>query len=55
MEGENMKIKTFTAMTEHGLDKKVNFFLEEDIEIIEIKFSITIFGVGAMVIYKERR
>ncbi|GAB3801897.1 hypothetical protein [Virgibacillus kimchii] len=50
-----MKVKTFAAMTENGLDKKVNALLEQDIEIIEVKFSMSLFGYGAMVIYKERR
>jgi len=47
-----MKVKTLTAMTETGLDRKVNAFLENDIEVIELKFSVTIFGLAAMIIYK---
>ncbi|MCG7333323.1 sporulation protein Cse60 [Salinicoccus roseus] len=36
-----MKVKTLSAMTEKGLDKKVNEFLYENhqLEIIDIKFS----------------
>ena len=49
-----MKVKTLTAMTENGQDRKVNAFLENDIDVIELKFSVTIFGLAAMVIYKER-
>lgn len=36
-----MKVKTLSAMTEKGLEKKVNAFLDENhqLEILDIKFS----------------
>ncbi|CDQ41589.1 MULTISPECIES: hypothetical protein [Virgibacillus] len=47
-----MKIETFTGFTEQGLSKKVNRFLEDNpIEVVDIKFSSSIFYMGAMVIY----
>lgn len=49
-----MKVKTLSAMTEKGLDKKVNEFLYENhqIEIIDIKFS---YGstLAVLVIYRD--
>lgn len=50
-----MKVKTFSAMSEKGLDKKVNQFLNDiSAKIEDIKFSSSIFIVYAMIIYKER-
>ncbi|MGD6846665.1 hypothetical protein [Rossellomorea aquimaris] len=50
-----MKITTFRSMTESGLNKKVNNFLEnQTIEIIDVKFSITIFDYGVMILYKKK-
>lgn len=36
-----MKVKTFSALTEKGIDKKVNEFLQENnhIEIRDMKFN----------------
>ena len=49
-----MKVKTLSAMTEKGLDKKVNEFLYENhqIEIIDIKFS---YGgtLAVLIIYRD--
>lgn len=49
-----MKVKVFAAMSETGLEKKINGFLTEnkDIEIIDIKFSSNIGGLNAMIMYK---
>lgn len=50
-----MKVRTFTAMTEKSLDNNVNHFINiASIEVLEIKFSATIFSVAAMVVYKEK-
>lgn len=50
-----MKVKTFSAMTEKGLDKKVNAFLDNIYkEVRDIKFSSTLFSYTAMVIYTEK-
>ena len=53
-----MRTKTFTAMTEGGLDNKINKFLgfieQRGIEVIEIKFSGSLFYIGAMIIYNEK-
>lgn len=51
-----MKIKTLSAMTEKGLDKKVNEFIGaetiEPIEVIDIKFSTGNGLFSVIVIYK---
>ncbi|MCR8847887.1 hypothetical protein NQ095_05670 [Rossellomorea sp. SC111] len=50
-----MKISMFRSMTETGLNRKVNQFLEDsNVEVINIKFSMTIFDCGALVMYKEK-
>lgn len=49
-----MKVKTFNGWSEKHLDKKVNEFLSNtSSKIVDIKFSATIFGPSAMVIYEE--
>lgn len=54
-EENSMKVRTFTAMTEKSLDNNVNHFINNaSIEVLEIKFSATIFSVAAMVVYKEK-
>lgn len=42
-------------MTEKGLNKKVNDFLEENpyIEIIKFDYQLTISGYGVGILYKE--
>ncbi|MRX74120.1 sporulation protein Cse60 [Bacillus lacus] len=48
-----MKVKTITGWTEKTLDDKVNDFLSNgSIDIVDIKYSSTIFYFSAMVIYK---
>ncbi|MEN1970206.1 sporulation protein Cse60 [Lentibacillus sp. N15] len=48
-------MKTFSSMSEKGLDKKINDFLSDTpFEIVDVKFSISIFSYSAMVIYKEK-
>ncbi|MGM0852891.1 MAG: hypothetical protein ACQEWI_09830 [Bacillota bacterium] len=50
-----MKISTYRSMTESGLNKKVNDFLEDQtIEVIDIKFSMPIFDYGVMILYKKK-
>lgn len=53
-----MRTKTFTSITEGGLDSKVNNFIStcerEGIEIIEVQFTGGTFYIGAMVIYKKK-
>ena len=49
-----MKIKTFYAMDNKKLDKKVNDFLNSSrIEVIDFKFSHNIFYFSVMVIFNE--
>lgn len=50
-----MKVKSFSAMTSETLDKKINDFLVNNhIEVIDIKFSSTIFFFSAMVMFNEQ-
>ncbi|WP_411842267.1 hypothetical protein [Salinicoccus sp. HZC-1] len=49
-----MKVKTFSALTEKRIDKKVNGFLQENthIEIIDMKFtSMSVYAV--FIIYND--
>ena len=58
--GDYMKVKIFDENHEKDLEKAINEFLEEDIELIDIKYqvSIGVFGeeqvycFSAMIIYK---
>lgn len=48
-----MQVKAFTAMSEHSLSKKMNQFLNEvSVEVIDIKFSSTMFFLSGLIIYK---
>ena len=55
-----MKVKLFDESHELDLENKVNKFLEKDIELLDIKYSISITACGeeqiycfsALVIYK---
>lgn len=50
-----MKVVTFSGFTEKGLSNKINNFLaSHDVEIIDIKYSASIFYMGALVIYKRK-
>ena len=55
MFGENMKVKIFDFEDEEDLEKAINDFLDDDIEIIDIKYSVfseeQIFCFSAMIIY----
>lgn len=52
-----MKIKTLSAMTEKGLDKKVNEFLSaetmEPIQVEDIKFSTGSGVFAVLIVYKS--
>lgn len=49
-----MYIKTVTAFSDSGLDQKINEFLNNNKdEIIDIKFSVSIFYVSAMIILRN--
>ena len=58
--GDYMKVKIFDENHEKDLEKAINEFLEDDIELIDIKYqvSIGVFGeeqvycFSAMIIYK---
>lgn len=53
-EWNTLKVETFAGFTEKGLSKKVNSFLDDNpVEVVDIKFSSTIFFMSAMVIYKR--
>lgn len=48
-----MKVRTFNCWSDKNLDDRVNQFLSnENIEVLEIQFSTTIFTFNAMIIYK---
>lgn len=48
-----MKSKTFTAMGQAGLDKKVNRFLANlDNKVVSVKFAVGFGYVGAMILYE---
>ncbi|MGD6802351.1 hypothetical protein ACQCVK_10270 [Rossellomorea vietnamensis] len=50
-----MKVKTITGWTEESLDNKVNEFLADPaIEVVELKFSSTIFSYSVMILYKNK-
>lgn len=49
-----MRIKSFGALTNKGLDRQVNNFIEmhPELEIIDIKFSASFGSVYAAIIYR---
>ncbi|MGT3749683.1 hypothetical protein ACVTLR_15000 [Staphylococcus aureus] len=48
-----MNTKIFTGMTESSLERKINKFIKDNqIEVIDIKFSCSVFYLGVMIIYK---
>ncbi len=49
-----MKFVSFNAMTNKGLDKKVNNFLSNhsDIEVIDIKYAASIGFMYAAILYR---
>ena len=57
--GEDMKVKIYDEESEKDLEEKINEFLEEDREIIDIKYQVDcsvfgeeqIFCFSAMIIY----
>lgn len=54
-----MKVKIFDFEDEEDLEKEINTFLEDDIEVVDIKYSVSssiyseeqIFCFSAMIIY----
>ena len=58
--GDNMKVKVFDESHEKDLEESINNFLKEEIEVIDIKFdvSVSVFGeeqiycFSALVMYK---
>lgn len=51
-----MKVETFSGLTEKGLSKKINNFLDgKSIEVVDIKYSTSLFYMGAMVIFKDSK
>ena len=57
-----MKVKLFDESHEQDLEDSINSFLEEEIEVIDIKYQISSFSFGeeqiycfsAMIIYNEK-
>jgi hypothetical protein len=48
-----MRVKVFGAMSEKGLEKKLNDWLEENpVKVIDIKFSSSSGGVYALVMFE---
>ncbi|MDK7950209.1 hypothetical protein [Staphylococcus lugdunensis] len=52
-----MKFINFSTMTENGLNKKVNQFLEENpyIEIIKFDYQVGTGGYGVGILYQDRK
>ena len=51
-----MRIKTFYAVSDKGLDKKVNAFLDDGgIEVTGIQFAMNFFYFSAMIVYQDNR
>jgi len=49
-----MRVKSFYAVNTQNLDSKVNNFLaSNNIEVIDIKFSSSLFYFSSMIIFKE--
>ena len=50
-----MTFVNFTAMTEKGLNKKVNAFLEEHpyIEIVKFEYAMGEGGIGVGILYQD--
>lgn len=50
-----LKVKIFYAMTEQGLENKSNDFLsDKSIEVVDIKFSATVFYFSLLIMYKDK-
>ena len=49
--GDNMKVKVFDEGHEKDLEMAVNDFLNEDIDVIDIKFNVAISTCGEDQIY----
>ena len=48
-----MRVNTFYAWSETGMDRKVNEFIEgASVEVVDIKFATPILFFSAMVMYK---
>ncbi|MFC3524006.1 hypothetical protein ACFOLK_05125 [Marinococcus halophilus] len=51
-----MRIKTFYAISDKGLDRKVNAFLDDaGIEVTDIQFGMNFFYFSAMVVYRDNQ
>lgn len=52
-----MKFVCFNTMTEKGLNKKVNEFLEKNpyIEIIKFDYEVSTSGYGVGILYDEKK
>ena len=49
-----MKIKVFHAMSEKGLEKKVNPFLAESgIKVLQIQYAASFNGISVMIVYED--
>ncbi len=49
-----MSIKTYSTISNKGLDRQVNKFLEmhPELDIINIQFSASFAGLNAMILYR---
>ena len=60
--GDNMKVKIFDCEDEKDLEDEINVFLDDDIEVIDIKYQISssiyseeqIYCFSAMIVYFEK-
>ena len=52
----DVRIKTFYAISDKGLDRKVNAFLDDaGIEVTDIQFGMNFFYFSAMVVYRDNQ
>lgn len=57
-----MKVKIFDYESEKDLEEEINDFIDEDIEVIDIKYQVScsiyseeqVFCFSAMIMYKEK-
>lgn len=60
--GDNMKVKVFDCEDEKDLEDEINDFLDDDIEVIDIKYQVSssiyseeqIYCFSAMIVYFEK-
>ena len=51
MYGDNMRVKLFDLVCEKDLEEEMNNFLDDDIEVIDIKYQVAVQICGEEQIY----